>query len=401
MKHTIIRVLSVSGIFVIILFAFSGCTNKTDNKLQAEIDTIALKFAPDKRLDLFEIKINHAPGSGYILTGTTTDSAAREAIIKTLSNYHIDLKDNILLLPDTSIGDACYGLVTISVTNLKKDPDHASELVSQAILGTPVIILKKSGSWVLVRTPDRYLAWAESSSIAAFNKKEIEAWRVSDRVVYLDNTGWIYAAPGDQKVISDIVGGSIMQSGGDANGYTSVILPDGRKGFVETGKLMDFNSWSNGSVCNSGNICAVAASLLGIPYMWGGSSAKAADCSGFVQRVFFMNRLILQRDASLQALHGMPVDIQKGYESLEAGDLLFFGSVRNKKPRVTHVAIYLGGRDYINASGMVTVNSLDSTKSNFNKARTIGLLMAKRVLGVEGDDGIVPVGRHNWYKNPE
>src|SRR5664280_3620976 len=95
-------------------------------------------------------------------------------------------------------------------------------------------------------------------------------------------------------------------------------------------------------MCIRDSICSVAKTFLGLPYLWGGSSAKAVDCSGFVQSVYFMNGLILQRDESLQALHGSIVDISNGYSRLEKGNLLFFGSKVNGKQRVTHVAIYLG-----------------------------------------------------------
>jgi len=53
-----------------------------------------------------------------------------------------------------------------------------------------------------------------------------------------------------------------------------------------------------------------------------------------------MNGLILQRDASLQALHGSVIDISNGYSRLKKGDLLFFGSKVNENQHITHVAIY-------------------------------------------------------------
>ena len=57
-------------------------------------------------------------------------------------------------------------MVTISVINLKKEPDHASELVSQEILGTPVLILKTKDSWLQIQTPDNYISgWIEESSV--------------------------------------------------------------------------------------------------------------------------------------------------------------------------------------------------------------------------------------------
>jgi cell wall-associated NlpC family hydrolase len=105
----------------------------------------------------------------------------------------------------------------------------------------------------------------------------------------------------------------------------------------------------------------------------------------------------LQRDASLQALHGSVVDITAGYNSLKNGDLLFFGSKENGKNHVTHVAIYLGNNDYINSSGRVMINSLDSTKGNYVSYRMTSLLSAKRIIGTEDDPGIVKVSKHPWY----
>jgi len=109
-----------------------------------------------------------------------------------------------------------------------------------------------------------------------------------------------------------------------------------------------------------------------------------------------MNGIILQRDASQQALHGEIVDISKGYGNLRPGDLLFFGPQRNGKPRVTHVAIYIADNEYINSSGMVTRSSLDPSESDYNKRESL-LLSARRIIGVTADPGIVHVKDHPWY----
>jgi hypothetical protein len=223
-------------------------------------------------------------------------------------------------------------------------------------------------------------------------------WKKSSKVIYIETTGWLHDTSLDNTgVVGDLVAGSIMEKTGELKGFTSVVLPDGRKGLVENKKIEDFGNWKSNINCSEENICNVALTFLGVPYLWGGSSIKGVDCSGFVQSVFFMNGLILARDASLQALHGTPVDITDGYSRLRKGDLLFFGSKENKTLHVTHVAIYLGNSEYINASGRVMINSLDSTQVSFNRRRTSSLLEAKRISGVVNDMGIVPVIKHPWY----
>lgn len=296
-------------------------------------------------------------------------------------------------------GEKYLGLVTLSVINIRKEPGHASELVSQSILGTPVLILKTNDSWLQIQTPDNYIGWTTESSVRPMDSVEIAGWKMTTKVIYKENTGWLYDMASEKSgVVGDLVGGSILGKIGESKGYVNLILPDGRIGFVKKQKVMDFDNWEKTVTCTEESICKTALTYLGIPYLWGGSSTKGADCSGFVQSVYFRNGIILARDAKLQALHGDSVDISDGYTRLRKGDLLFFGSKENGISHVTHVAIYLGNLEYINSAGRVMINSLDSTQKNYNSYRLNSLLTAKRIIGVGSDSGIVLVNNHPWYK---
>ena len=145
------------------------------------------------------------------------------------------------------------------------------------------------------------------------------------------------------------------------------------------------------------SIVRSASTFIGLPYLWGGSSSKGFDCSGFSQTVYYLNGIILLRDASLQALHGINVDISQGYGQLKPGDLLFFGTKENSKLHVTHVAVYIGDSEYIHSSGRVMINSLDSTRSNYSGYRKHFLLAAKRIIGADDDPGIGHIKSHPWY----
>jgi AmmeMemoRadiSam system protein B len=290
------------------------------------------------------------------------------------------------------------GIVTLSTINLRKEPHHSSEMVSQSILGTPVRILKSDNSWLQIQTPDGYTGWIEDASLKLVSKVEMEAWKKSAKVIYLENTGWLYNSASEKSgVVGDVVGGSIIEKIGESEGYISVILPDGRKGFVEKQKVMDFNEWKRTISATEDNVCSMSVNYMGLPYLWGGTSTKGVDCSGLVQSVFFRNGIILQRDASLQAAHGFTIDISEGFRGLRRGDLLFFGSSNNGTSHVTHVALYLGNNEYINSSGRVQINSLDSTKENYNSHRMNSLLLVKRIIGVKNDPGIEFVNKHLWY----
>lgn len=380
-----------------ILSLIAGCQNSVEKRVQSQIDTISSRLVPDSRIDVCTIKAKTGEKGTIVLYGETTNQNAKNEIIKTLNNQGIKFIDSVLFLPDTINNQKFTGLVTLSVINLRKQPDHASEMVSQAKLGTPVHILKSDDSWLLIQTPDNYIAWTEKSSVVMMTSSEMAAWRKSKRVIYLDNSGWIYSAPDRSGIVGDLVAGNIMVQTGESGSYIEVLLPDRRKGFVDKKALSDFNAFRSQTNTDKDGVISRAESLLGVPYLWGGTSTKGVDCSGFVQTVYFMNGIILQRDASLQALHGYPVDISKNFSLLNPGDLLFFGSRKNSSLHVTHVAIYMGADKYINSSGRVIINSLDSTEINFNRHRLFSLLTARRIIGVENDPGIIPLRNHLWY----
>ncbi len=83
------------------------------------------------------------------------------------------------------------------------------------------------------------------------------------------------------------------------------------------------------------NAVALAASLGGVPYVWGGSTPRGFDCSGLVQYVFRHLGVSLPRTAQEQ--YDASRHITAG--QLRTGDLVFYGGPRS----VHHVGIYAGG----------------------------------------------------------
>lgn len=376
--------------FMMSVILFQGCTRDLE-KIRQEIEKISSDFVPDRRTDICTVEVIKHSRDTLILKGETTIAEAKNTILKTSGDYQKTFIDSIIILPDTILNKNFRGLATLSVINLRKEPDHSSELVSQVVMGTPVQILKTDGSWLLVRTPERYISWTESSSVRTVSEAEMDEWKNADRVVYEKNSGWIFSNIAGTGIIGDLVAGCILARTGESGAFSRVMLPDGREGFTETASLVPFGQFRSNTPTEEG-VIERASLMTGIPYLWGGSSSKGADCSGFVQNVFFLNGLVVARDASQQARYGDPVDISVGFSQLRTADLLFFGS----PGRISHVAIYKGGGEYIHSSGRVQVNSLDSTKINYSKYRRSSLVKAVRILG-SADPGIVPLNIHPWY----
>ena len=397
MKHSKLGFLITASLFFLMALFISACHSDKQGMAQAVIDSISLRLVPDKREGLCSISAGFTKDGILVLKGETSSAQAAKDITAALRSSGFSISDSITFLPDTLKTKEFRGLVTLSVINLRKLPEHSSELVSQAILGTPVLILKSKGSWILIQTPDRYIAWTERSSVVALSTAGLNQWKRSNRVVYLENSGWIYETPDKNAVICDLVAGCIVVKKSEANAYALVVLPDGREGYIESKSLADFNSMNNELIATGDNIVKTASKYMGLPYLWGGTSSKGVDCSGFVRSVYLMNGIIVTRDASLQALHGRTIDISRGFDNLEKGDLLFFGSKGDTGPKVTHVAISLGNSRFIHASSRVMINSLDSTRSDFSGFRRRSLLSAKRILGAEYENGIVPLLKHEWY----
>ncbi len=64
------------------------------------------------------------------------------------------MENRVKLLPEDNPGRLVNALVNNSVAHLRKAPSSKTELVSQALLGTPVRILKEEDGICLIQVPD-------------------------------------------------------------------------------------------------------------------------------------------------------------------------------------------------------------------------------------------------------
>lgn len=100
---------------------------------------------------------------------------------------------------------------------------------------------------------------------------------------------------------------------------------------------------SRGSSALGRRIVASSMQYLGVPYVFGGTTPNGFDCSGYVRYVFANAGIYLPRTADAQYECGYPVSTAE----LVPGDLVFFSTY---EAGASHVGIYLGDGNFINAS---------------------------------------------------
>jgi len=366
---------------------------------KALLEEARVKFAPDHRTAVFDVA-GELAGNTLTLSGRVQDSVMKEQLLRYVrAKVRYSLVDSIVALPAPAVGEKVFGVVDVSVANLRTHPDHPAEMASQAILGTPVKILNKEHGWYLVQTPDEYLGWT-NDMIVRMTADRYSAWASRPKVIVTAEVGWVRSArEKNAQPVSDVVAGAILASRGVEGQWWDVEYPDGRRGFLPRDEGAPLDAWLAGAHDTPERIIATAKRFFGVPYLWGGTSAKGMDCSGFTKTVYFLNGVLLPRDADQQSRVGDSVDIPPGKLNLKAGDLLFFGkhATADSAAKVTHIAISLGGARFIHSSTDVHINSLDPADSDFSDFRAISFLGARRIIGAGESSGVRRLATIPYY----
>lgn len=104
-----------------------------------------------------------------------------------------------------------------------------------------------------------------------------------------------------------------------------------------------------------GKIVETAKSLVGTPYVWGGSTASGFDCSGFIFHVYNQAGIKLPR-TNTTGYDARSYDVS----SPQVGDLVFFKNTY--RAGISHVGIFIGNNQFIHAGGdRVQITSLNDS----------------------------------------
>lgn len=373
----------------------------SDERVDRLLAEAKAELAPDRRTVVFDVEPALA-GKRLTLTGEVHDADLGERLVEWLSaRGGFEIVDELRVLPDPELGEHTRAVTRISVANLRGTPSHSAELVTQVLLGMPLRVLKRQGGWRYVQAPNDYLGWIDGGGATSMTSAEYRAWLEREKVMVTADHASVRVIPeSSTERVSDVVAGCILAIEGVAGTQYRVQYPDGRVGFLHRKEAEPLQRVLAEDEPTPLTIVATAHRLLGAPYLWGGTSPKGMDCSGFTSTVYYLNGILLPRDASQQVLVGEPVAAGDSLRALQPGDLLFFGrpATTERRERVSHVAISLGGPRFIHSSGDVRVNSLDPGDSDFSASLRRSFLRAKRILGAGEGTGVRRLDEIPYYR---
>ena len=139
-----------------------------------------------------------------------------------------------------------YGVVDISVCNLRATPDYDAEMVSQALLGTPVHILQitDKNDWPEVQTPDTYTGWVHKDAITLLSFEDYHAWNAAPKIIVTALTGVVRAEASERAAtVGDVVAGARLRDLGRKGRYWRVGFPDGRTGYLRKSAARPEAAW--------------------------------------------------------------------------------------------------------------------------------------------------------------
>lgn len=271
-----------------------------------------------------------------------------------------------------------WAIALAPVVHLRKEPSHASELVSQVAMGSLLEVLESGEDWWLVRAPDGLLAWARSTNLQPATDRDAERWQGRDQVLVTAplvtvrrlTHGTVILGAGTRLAFMGRRKDGLL---GRTPGREEVLVPAEACRYLPGGRIAESS--------DAADLIRLALPFLGVPYVWGGTSGWGLDCSGLTQVVFQMAGIKLPRDSDQQFAMARGIQAVDHVKDLAPGDLVFFNG---------HVGIALERGEFIHASapaGCVTINALVPGAPHFASSLLKRFLGGARVLGAGLDLG--------------
>lgn len=274
-----------------------------------------------------------------------------------------------------------WGVVNVSSAFLRARPDYESPLESQSLMGTILQVTASDRYWRKVVAPDYKNVWTNELSLALMSEREKNQYLTADKWICTAKYSSLLAEPKpDAAQLADFTMGNIVRKSSSSaqGGFVAVLMADGTEAWVKDTDVEDFKLWARSRKVTEEGLVAMAKTMLGTPYMWGGNTVKHYDCSGLTKTIYLMHGIVLPRNAREQIACGVSVPYE--LDKMRPGDLIFYGrkDETGKPVSVSHVSMYIGDGKIIHSSQLVRVNSIVKGEPNYYDRQAIEV---RRIIG--------------------
>ena len=260
--------------------------------------------------------------------------------------------------PDNVYSAAKNGSVNGSAVRMRMGPSTDFAVIGSYNKGTEVKISGEYAGWYEVSVSGKY-GYIKKDYVKVGSAAVSEPEKTMDSVgTITGNSVRMRSGPGTSYSVIGYYNKGIQVNVTGQTGSWYAVTYKGLKGYISADyvKIGTSNALAD-------QIVATAKEYLGTPYVWGGTSPKGFDCSGFVYYVYQQYGYQLQRRASLQyANNGVSVSKSQ----LQPGDLVFFS---DSVDPIGHVGMYIGNGYFIHASsgkGCVCITALEGSSYYVN-----------------------------------
>ncbi len=261
---------------------------------------------------------------------------------------------SFLLLAGIAYGEEVKaGVINADSVNLRESPATTSKILMELPKDAKITLVEIQEEWYQI-------SYNDSKGFVFGQYVTLQNVVIDTGTINGTNVNIRSKGNTDAEILTKLDKGAKVEIYEYSGNWARIGIDEGRYGWVFT----DYVTSKKGNVSRGESekdtrtkIVEYAKKFLGVKYVYGGSSAKGFDCSGFTSFVFKQFGISIERTAASQGSNGVKID----RSDLRAGDLVFFDT-NGGKNAINHVGIYIGGGKFIHASSgsaySVTISEL-------------------------------------------